>query len=254
MLQALAGALSSGAVTPPYLALSVRRFVPPDLVASCSEELALWAQRGLAPTGLADLLRLIARERSARREQADHVELVWSGPETTVSVSRDTAVVVRELFASARQSVLVSGYAVRQGKRVFHELAANLDAHPQLQVRMFLNVQREPHDGRSDDELIRNFAERFRTTEWPGVRLPVVHFDPRALAAGPGVRSCLHAKCVVVDGVRALVTSANFTEAAQERNFEAGVLIESAAFATALTNQFETLVAASALPSIAELG
>ena len=36
----------------------------------------------------------------------------------------------------------------------------------------------------------------------------------------------MHAKCVVIDGLEALVTSANFTEAAQTRNIELGLLIE----------------------------
>jgi phosphatidylserine/phosphatidylglycerophosphate/cardiolipin synthase-like enzyme len=35
----------------------------------------------------------------------------------------------------------------------------------------------------------------------------------------------LHAKCIVVDGRHALVTSANSTEAASQRTIEAGVLL-----------------------------
>ncbi len=46
----------------------------------------------------------------------------------------------------------------------------------------------------------------------------------------------------VVDKERALVTSANFTQAAQERNIEAGVLIAEPSVANALQVQFETLV------------
>jgi len=53
----------------------------------------------------------------------------------------------------------------------------------------------------------------------------------------------LHAKCVVVDRRVAFVSSANFTEAAQERNIEAGVLIRSEPFASSLANHFETLAA-----------
>jgi phosphatidylserine/phosphatidylglycerophosphate/cardiolipin synthase-like enzyme len=46
-----------------------------------------------------------------------------------------------------------------------------------------------------------------------------------------------------VDDCRAFVSSANFTEAAQEHNIEAGVLIVDPAFARALRDQFESLVA-----------
>jgi phosphatidylserine/phosphatidylglycerophosphate/cardiolipin synthase-like enzyme len=234
--------------------LAIRRFVPAAAADATATQLDSWAAHGLGASALADLLALIASERSSQRQVADRVELVWSGPETEASVSRETAVVVRELFASARHSVLVSGYAVYQGKRVFHELAVNLDARPDLQVRMFLNVQREPRDARSNEELTREFAERFRKNEWPGVRLPSVYFDPRSLQDGPGVRACLHAKCIVVDDERAFVTSANFTEAAQQRNLEAGVLVESAIFARALRTQFESLVTSRSLVRLAGLG
>ena len=50
------------------------------------------------------------------------------------------------------------------------------------------------------------------------------------------------------------MTSANFTEAAQERNIEAGVLVRSPAFAQALSAQFETLLHAGALRRLAGLG
>jgi phosphatidylserine/phosphatidylglycerophosphate/cardiolipin synthase-like enzyme len=51
----------------------------------------------------------------------------------------------------------------------------------------------------------------------------------------------LHAKCVVVDERWAFVTSANFTEAAQERNIEAGVLLDHPKLAEALAARFRAL-------------
>jgi phosphatidylserine/phosphatidylglycerophosphate/cardiolipin synthase-like enzyme len=52
----------------------------------------------------------------------------------------------------------------------------------------------------------------------------------------------MHAKCVVVDGTFALVTSANFTRRAQEQNLECGVLLEDAAFAHHLARQWLGLI------------
>jgi phosphatidylserine/phosphatidylglycerophosphate/cardiolipin synthase-like enzyme len=57
----------------------------------------------------------------------------------------------------------------------------------------------------------------------------------------------LHAKCIVVDDRKAFVTSANLTTAAQERNIEAGLLVEDAGLAQSLRMQFETLVGAGIL-------
>ena len=52
----------------------------------------------------------------------------------------------------------------------------------------------------------------------------------------------LHAKCVVVDEARALVTSANFTFSGQQRNIEMRVLIEDASLATRLVQQWRALI------------
>ncbi len=55
-------------------------------------------------------------------------------------------------------------------------------------------------------------------------------------------REVISASCVVVDDERALITSANCTEAAQLRNIESSVLVESSSLARALRRQFEALV------------
>ncbi|RYG32860.1 MAG: phospholipase, partial [Burkholderiales bacterium] len=51
----------------------------------------------------------------------------------------------------------------------------------------------------------------------------------------------LHAKCLVVDGARALVTSANFTRSGQARNIELGVVVHDADFATQVLTQWMRL-------------
>ncbi len=66
--------------------------------------------------------------------------------------------------------------------------------------------------------------------------------DPRSLAISSHQGASLHAKCVVTDGRWTLLSSANFTEAAQERNIEAGVLLDDPTFAQRVTRQFDLLV------------
>ena len=135
-------------------------------------------------------------------------------------------------------------------------LAERMSASPALAVTMFLNVERPKGDTTSDAELLKGFADRFCKMEWPGERLPAVFYDPRAVEPMERgkKRASLHAKCIVVDDARALVTSANFTEAAQERNIEAGVLVESGSFATAVRTQFDVLVAGEYLTRVPGLG
>ncbi|MEO8367597.1 MAG: phospholipase D-like domain-containing protein, partial [Candidatus Solibacter sp.] len=99
----------------------------------------------------------------------------------------------------------------------------------------------------TDGQLIAAFAHRFRTDHWPSDRaLPEIYFDPRSLAVDAKRRAVLHAKCVVVDGRTAFVSSANFTEAAQERNIEVGVLVRSQVIAERLVAFFSALISTGA--------
>ena len=61
------------------------------------------------------------------------------------------------------------------------------------------------------------------------------------MGLNPSARSSLHAKCVVADGRIALVTSANFTEAAQSSNIEAAVLITYEPFVRRISEYLEAL-------------
>jgi phosphatidylserine/phosphatidylglycerophosphate/cardiolipin synthase-like enzyme len=201
----------------------------------------------MKPQHLALLAESVLRGRTRAPQQADVVDLVWTGPETLGVTNRDTGVVVRELFGSAEREVLVAGFAVYQGRSIFNRLAERMEERPGLRVRLFLEVQRHPTDTALPEELVRRFAERFRDQEWPGARLPELYYDPRSLDQEAAKRSSLHAKCVVVDRRVALVTSANFTEAAQTRNIEVGALIQSEGFAMRLAEHFGALIDAGAL-------
>ena len=173
--------------------------------------------------------------------------LVWTGPEAPGIVNRETSVVVRDLFTSANEHVLVAGYTVYQGREVFRALAERMVQLPELKVRMFLDIHRRHRDTTRDTELIREFAHKFKTADWPGSRMPEVFYDPRSLDTDQVKRSSMHAKCIVIDRKIAFVSSANFTEAAQVRNIEVGALIRSARFAARLAEHFEALATTGAL-------
>ncbi|HEY8504445.1 MAG TPA: DISARM system phospholipase D-like protein DrmC [Gemmataceae bacterium] len=249
-LAALAAALRSGRLTSPYTTAAVGRFCPAAHAEEVGASLRGADQTGMRPEHLAVLAEAVARARRGRSDPAGTIDLVWTGPETGGVANRDTGVVLRELFRAAESEVLVAGFVVYQGREVFRELAARMADRPAMRVRLFLNVPRHPADTSLDSEVLRRFAARFRSREWPGDRLPEVFHDPRSLATDPAERASLHAKCVVIDRRVAFVTSANFTGAAQTRNIEAGVLVRSEAFAAKLAEHFDALVEAGALKPI----
>jgi hypothetical protein len=175
------------------------------------------------------------------------VELVWSGPEADGITNRDTGVVTRELFGQAVAEVVVVGFAVYQGREIFARLADRMQELPTLRVRLFLDVRRPAGSSVPADELARQFAAEFLRSEWPSTLPPEMFYDPRSLSSDGMVRSSLHAKCVVIDRSISLVTSANFTEAAQLRNIEVGCLIRCKLFASQLVSHFDKLLEVGAI-------
>jgi len=255
-MNGLATALERGRVTPPFRRSQLRGHVQDDLLGAVCEELQELSSIEMTPPQIARMLRLLAEERAAAQAIADRVELVWSGTEVLSGTSRDTAVVVQELFREAKNSVLIASFALDTGAKaeaVFGDLATRMDAEPELRVRLFVNVHRKHKDETPDAVLLREFADTFRQNIWPGQPLPEVFHDPRSLSTGTKKRACLHAKCIVIDEDRALVTSANFTEAAHKRNIEAGTVITDANLARALKAQFDTLVDHGALKRVGGL-
>jgi phosphatidylserine/phosphatidylglycerophosphate/cardiolipin synthase-like enzyme len=245
-LNSLAVALETNRLTAPFLAARLTGDVPPPLRQQIALELQSLTQKGLLSSHIAYMLRLLAEERTQTQLQRDQIDLVWTGHEIPFNTeSRDTRIVVRELFSQAQNSVLISSYAIDRGQKsyeLFQPLADRMDNNPSLQVRMFLNVQRPHRSAVSESILLREFADEFRKHVWPGTRMPEVFHDPRSLSTDPGPKACLHAKCVVVDQEYLLTTSANFTEAAHERNIEVGMLIRDRQLASALITVFESLV------------
>ena len=116
-----------------------------------------------------------------------------------------------------------------------------MDAIPELQATLLLNIQRRRGDTTAADQLVRRFADRFWATDWPGKARPRVYYDPRSLDTN-GPAGVLHAKAVIADGEAVFMTSANLTDAAFDRNIELGVLIRDRALAASVTSHFRGLI------------
>lgn len=207
---------------------------------------------------LSAVVEVVLAERHHRR--APKLTLVWTGDDPGVSHSRHTRIVLAELFAKARQHVLVAGYsfdtgdhfAALHGSMVAHGVTADffVDIH-QLVERLKgaaraagLNwgLLSTPLDNARDAlERGRAAVALFYQLMWPmGEPRPTLYFDPRTAERGNLVS--MHAKCVVIDHEYTLITSANFTNRGQTRNLEAGVAIEDRMFAASLERQWGNLV------------
>jgi phosphatidylserine/phosphatidylglycerophosphate/cardiolipin synthase-like enzyme len=172
-----------------------------------------------------------------------HLRLVWTGPEGQSATARGTEALLSELFNAARQEVLVAGFRFDHGADIFAPLHRAMGQQAvRTTIFIDINIEKEPKTVRGAEDYAARAVQAFVENNWPfGEPLPTIYFDPRTALPGPPWVS-LHAKCVVVDAKFTFVTSANFTQRAQERNLELGVLIEDVDFANKVAEQWWGLV------------
>ncbi len=170
------------------------------------DEAARLLAAGTAPQLLAGALLgagcAVAQERGRQR-----VDVVWTGPHSSVSASRLTSAVVVDLIDSAKEELLLVSYATQSEPTI----SAALVSAEQRGVAVTLLLERA-----SDNPGYRGPRDPFPTLS--ARRLTW------SIAARPGGAS-MHAKIIVVDSAAALVGSANVTGHAMAKNLECGVLI-----------------------------
>ena len=249
----LAAALAGRRIAPPFRCSQLLGHVSDELLDDVVGELQDLSARGMTPPHIARMLHLLAEERAAAQAVADRVELVWSGTEVLTATSRDTAVVVQELFREARESVLIASYALDTGSKakvLFGTLAGRMDAEPDLRGCGSSSTSIGNSGTTPPTPFSCGSSRTPPARPVAGQAAPETFYDPRSLATQGNTRACFHAKCVVIDDHRALITSANFREAAHERNIEAGAVITDSILARALRAQFDTLVDHAALQRV----
>ena len=191
--------------------------------------------------------RALAERDAAERD----IQLVLSGPEVASTPVVDTRTTVMSLFEEATGEVVISSYVFHEAAEFFRRLAEKHDASPDFRVTFVVDLSHRRGSGKQPASVIAQaFAEDFRKKHWPGRRVPEIWHDPRAFDAAKSGGGVLHAKTVIIDRKTALITSANFTGAAQTRNIEAGVLIRYPRIAARLHAYFFGLVTSGALRRI----
>ena len=189
------------------------------------DELRRLFAAGFTPMTLAVMLESMLAMRHAETRGGEPFDLVISGPDVAGLSVLDTASVMHSLIEGASSRIEIIGYAFHNGAVLFERLAARMEAMPTLEVVLMLDIARPRHDTSLDSEIVRRFARQFWEKQWPWQPRPQLWHDPRSLLPDALRRSALHAKCIIADNAAALITSANFTEAAQQRNIEAGILL-----------------------------
>ena len=198
---------------------------------------------GCPPIVLAALAEALATSQSSTEAALRSVFPVLSGPAVPGVPVVATPTVVRGLFEEADSRVLVSSYVFHSASELLAPLAKRMDGDPGFEVTIITDLSH----GRKNDEPIpvvtNRFKQQFLAQSWPGKRCPNLWHDPRALLEPDRSKSgVMHAKTVIIDEAAAFITSANFTEAAQGRNVEAGILMRHPVHVKTLRAFFDGLI------------
>lgn len=239
-LRLLAEALTSGRLAPPLSSFGLSQVLGPGNHQPLAESLNELATQGDAFRLMGKCLEL-ALDRPSETVPGT-IDLIWSGPDEPESLAESTSVTLRELFRSAAQEILISGYTLYNGRDIFEPLARRMEDMPELQVTLVMNITRKDNDTSLDGSVVARWREQFFKRQWPGSRRPSIFHDPRSLRMERDKRAVMHAKCILVDRRIGLVSSANLTEAALFRNIEAGLLVRDSLFIHRLQRNFEVLI------------
>jgi putative cardiolipin synthase len=186
------------------------------------------------------IVRLLREQRTRLAKAHPAPELILTGPEAEGIPTRDTRAVVRELFETARRSILIVGYTFHRSGPIFEPLAGRMAGNSELKVRIVVNVH--PQRGRAAADVVGEFAAEFFRTSWPFHPRPQVYYAPDPLEDPTSGLASVHAKLIVVDRRWVYLGSANFTHSAFRRNLEAGLRVRDRRLADGLLSYFDRLI------------
>lgn len=203
-------------------------------------------REGGQPRLMALVLEQLAEQQELLQQERDAWSFVWSGPDPLHSRTADTYATVDQLISDARCSLLIATYNIglsSEFRELFASIADRLAQGQLNQVDLFFHPK-QIEDRLGPDPLVA-IASWFNRDVWPWPAKPQAYVD-RRLVSGSRQRCCQHAKVVIADAstpdAKALVTSANFSEAAQRSNFEAGWLTKSTPRVLEIHRQFALAV------------
>lgn len=245
-LQRLAACLRGQPATPGEAALSQHQIATdrPALRQALLAWLEEWCQRGGSNASLELTIALLLEQR--RNQGHGQAELVWSGPQGGAGdITRDQAVLIRELVERCQQRLLITTFNLWRGgfvAELLDRVQQRLEAHPELEARMVVNIPRPRGNTVQAEQLRQAFVHTTWRHLWdPSRPRPRGFFDPRSLELCRERPSVFHVKCCIADD-ELLVTSANLSDSAQLDNCELGIHFPSGSRADAVWQHFDRLI------------
>lgn len=162
--------------------------------------------------------------KSYRTDHADKTQVVWSGPEVSGIKGRNTELLFEELINEAQNSVLISIYSLSEYAASILELL-NRKLMQGLYVEVFINDY--PNNRTFLNEILKAPNQRLAIYDYVGAQ----HYT-----------QSLHAKTLIIDTHKSLITSSNLSYNGLDGNLEIGVLLHSKERAREFRDIFHSLL------------
>lgn len=198
----------------------------------------LTACSGISPQAAAFGIEC-ALDAADRNAEAQSVDLVWTGPESSEISVRRSAAVLLQLIEGTQSDLIIMSFASFRIPDAEAALARAADRG----VRLYLIVETaEESSGRyrgAGTSAFSALAHRANVAYycWPKEKRPD--------------GGLMHAKAVIADGRSALITSANLTERAIDSNIELGLLIHGESVSKRLRGHILSLIASGEFQEVA---
>ncbi|MRI31378.1 hypothetical protein EOPP23_00045 [Endozoicomonas sp. OPT23] len=203
--------------------------------------LALWNEDHVELLELAGMLQGV-NYKAHHSPNNEQIELVWTGPDSTVVPVRKTSAVLCEVIDKAKRTLFISSYVIND----INDVALAIDVAIKRGVKVsFLAESSESRGG-----SIKNYDPGERIA----ARLPSasVYYWPQKSRTNTtnGNHASMHAKCIVADDEISFITSANLTGHALEHNIEMGVLIYGGKLPKIIHKHWEMLIITNIIEKI----
>lgn len=187
----------------------------------------------LAPYSVSTAIRTAVGIRREERLDRPHVEVCWTGPRAEGPLVIPNFVAVKQLLEECRDTgeVLLVGYSLTVPDGSLMEEAIELLVDASRRRAKIQVVLHQDDEAKNKAELLKNWNVFVRKPQVYTWNPPSDHKYTK-----------LHAKCLVVDRLQMLVTSANFTFLGQESNIELGLLVRNQPLASAVHERFDHLI------------
>lgn len=158
------------------------------------------------------------------------VEMVWTGPSSSLVPIRHTEQVLLEVIDSAKTKLFVVSFVAYSVPAI--HAALNRAIERNVSVDILVESAQNTHSSLAVDSIPR------MKSAVPAANL-YTWDQSQSHSNSIGV---VHAKCAIADDYLAFITSANLTVAAMERNVELGILIKGGDLPSRLDEHLRSLV------------